>query len=173
MHQMLSMYKRVTIRTQRHQIFKSIIFSIFINVVHAKNFLKFIITTLLTFINQTSYEHSFTNSCKFRQKSLFQTFINTLFTAIFALSARTIFKFFAAIYTRIRTKSSAYLRFIIAFCRAIFRFVYPRTYVIKFISACFTISSYKDPLVKSFAFQGKKFRNVSTKRFDTIGFCTI
>ena len=91
---MLSMLDRMTIGTQNHKIGKSIIMSIFINMVNPYYFFAFIKSANLALIKHSSAQHIFSHSAKNTFPIRFITFIYTGFTTIFSLPRGGIIKCF-------------------------------------------------------------------------------
>ncbi len=97
---MLSMNKRMTIRTKNHKILPLIIISIFINMMNAKNFFYFVIATFFTFNDDSSaLPKSSKSICIFWLLNIcFSMSISASFCAAFSFFGRRIKKYSSTIF---------------------------------------------------------------------------
>jgi hypothetical protein len=122
MTNMLNMFQAMAIWAKNLEIRNIIIISISIFMMNAKYAQILIITTSVTFFNQLTTNHHFSNCCKRWFESFFGFFIYTRFRTIFSFAnirGRSK-KFLEAMMTFETNTSFSKLRFVITFSRAIF-----------------------------------------------------
>lgn len=158
----------MTQRTDNHKIFSFIVFPIFINMMNAKNFFYFLISTFFAFFYQSFFKHFFSYCSKFGMPLRSFRFTCARFGTKFTLFTRRIKKFYSTMLAIKFFISSVYLRPMIAKSRTIFCFVATRRNVFKnFITdlaVCFDrycigfVLTYSRTIFKSF---NSVFRHVA------------
>ncbi len=151
------MNERMTQRTDNHQIFNRIISSIGIFMMNSQYIRNFFVSTNLTFIDQVSAKHHFSNGCIFWRKMFLFRLIYTCLRAINSFLARTIEKFFATMLAFMINTSFSYLCFVIAFTAAILGFIHSAANMSKRFFAYPTNGFYLFPFVQTFTFSRTEF----------------
>lgn len=143
MRNVFPMKNRMAVRTNYHQIFTFIIFSIFIYMMNAENFFNFIVSAHFTFFYKTSTLQSFSEISKMCISFWFSLKLSTTLCGTKAISfAWRSHKLLITCCTCKFLRSFSFLRTMITKSRTIFSFVATRRYVSKFFITNRTISFY-------------------------------
>lgn len=97
--------------------------TISIYMMNPKNLRKFFEITSIAFVQESSFNHIFSNCTKFSFPRFFIAFIGTFLRTIFSFVAKGVNKNFSTMITCVLCLSFIYLSFIITFCRTIFSFI--------------------------------------------------
>lgn len=154
---MFVMNERMAQRAHNHKIFNRVIGSIGIFMMNAQYIRNFFVSTNLTFIDQISTDHNFSNGCIFWRKMFLFRLIYTCLRAINSFLARTIEKFFATMLTFMINASPSFLCFVIAFTAAILGFIHSTANMSKRFFAYSTNGFYFFPFVQTLTFSRTEF----------------